>query len=205
MGLFLSAVGVIDKEAVSVGHAIEAYAQRKSGSFEYVEGSPEEDGTGVLAEQTGNVTVLLPHDFLNWDQLAKELSSQLSTSVFSLHIHDGDLWMFLLFRDGSLITQFNPLPDYWAEVSDQEKASWRGDAHAIANAVNGVDASSIERYLVPWTDEALSSEQKAYADDEFPIGLDWQMTDFMRRVGLPWPDDVELDSQRTFRLKVRAK
>ena len=57
------------------------------------------------------------------DDVWRCLSEQLSTVVLSFHIHDGCLWMFVLSRNGKQILQFNPLPDYWQELSDTARRS----------------------------------------------------------------------------------
>ena len=50
-----------------------------------------------------------------------------------------------------------------------------------------MDVSSIDNYLRFWTEEVFEEEgKKAYADDEFDIGEDWQMADFMRKLGYPY-------------------
>ncbi len=57
------------------------------------------------------------------DDVWRFLSEQLSTVVLSFHIHDACLLMFVLSRNGKQILQFNPLPDYWQELSDTARRS----------------------------------------------------------------------------------
>jgi hypothetical protein len=45
----------------------------------------------------------------------------------------------------------------------------------------------ISCYLTRW-DLEDPHDRKAYPDDEFPMGLDWQVVDFMRKLGLIYPD-----------------
>ena len=76
---------------------------------------------------------MYPGDFFGWDKASKRLSRSLGVPVISLHIHDGDLWMYVLYRGGEEIDQFNPIPDYWSEdLSPEERSSWAGDASAMA-------------------------------------------------------------------------
>ena len=124
----------------------------------------------------------------------RDLSEELGKPVFSFHIHDGDLWMYVLFDQGQEVDRFNPMPDYWEELDDEaERESWRGNATAVAERVPGLAPESIERYLIFWDDEILLSagRPKAYPNDKFHIGDDWQIVDFMRRVGLSLPIDEQ--------------
>jgi hypothetical protein len=96
--------------------------------------------------------------------------------------------MYELYVNGKTVDQFNPIPDYWSdEMSEEEKASWGGNAAIVAKRCPGVREESIEKYLVRWHLDDLD-RGKAYADDEFGLE-DWQMVDFMRKVGLPYPID----------------
>jgi hypothetical protein len=150
--------------------------------------------------------VLYPDGFSDWDDLSKFLSLELKKPVFSFHIHDGDLWMFVAFNDGEEVAWFNPIPDYWGQIDDAERDRWAGNAQAVASLVSGLDAATIERYFVPWAEDVLSAEQKSYDDDEFAIGVDWQLIDFMRRLGFVYPlDETGNPTGETFYLKIRRQ
>lgn len=65
------------------------------------------------------------------------------------------------------------------------------DAKVSALYPNGFDA---------W-DAVATGDDKAYPDDEFPMGSDWQMCDFTRALGLPYPlDDAGNILGQAFRL-----
>jgi hypothetical protein len=137
------------------------------------------------------VTVLYPPDFFDWDSAAKYLSKQVGHPVFSFHIHDGDLWMFSLFENGEVVDQFNPVPDYWQELEDEERRSWQGNATVVAHRVPGLAPEHISKYLVQWDDEVFDSaaRKKAYPTDQFFYGDDWQLVDFVGKLGLDYPVD----------------
>ena len=99
--------------------------------------------------------------------------------------------MYSLYKDGGVIDQFNPVPDYWQELEDEERRSWRGDATAISRLVPGLAPEQIAKYLIQWGDEVLESAErkKAYPTDEFYYGDDWQLVDFMGKLGLVFPVD----------------
>ena len=114
--------------------------------------------------------------------------------------------MFVAFHDGKEVAWFNPIPDYWEQVADAERNRWAVNAQSVASLIPGLAPASIERYFVPWTGEVLAAEQKSYDDDEFAIGVDWQLLDFMRRLGFDYLlDDSGTPTGRTFYLKIRRQ
>ncbi|MCI0380951.1 MAG: hypothetical protein L0215_25485 [Gemmataceae bacterium] len=204
MGLFLAASGVIGADSKAVERSVGSFVNAYGGTFEPRSGTTDDPNIAVITQGGPNTTVLYPREFMGWDELSQHLSKDLQVPVFSFHIHDGDLWMFVLFDKGEKVTQFNPIPEYWEELDPKEKASWSGDVLAICRHIPGLSPDSIKNYFVEWTEEVAGSGRKAYPDDEFAYGSDWQLTDFMRRVGLKYPvrDDGAPDGQ-TFRLRVR--
>jgi hypothetical protein len=108
--------------------------------------------------------------------------------------------MYVFYVDGEIADQFNPVPDYWDdEITDEELQSWKGNAAKIAQYVKSAKQSDIKKYLVRWDLDAEDPE-KAFADDEY-AQEDWQLLDFMKRLGLPYPlDDNGAPKGETFRL-----
>src|SRR5258708_1180030 len=104
MGLFLSMSGIAGVNAQDVEKCLRQYAAQKSGTLEAAVSNPDDDNTLIIAEgPKGNVTVLYPGEFFQWDEASEYLSRQMKKPVFSLHIHDGDLWMYILFVDGNAV------------------------------------------------------------------------------------------------------
>jgi hypothetical protein len=64
----------------------------------------------------------------------------------------------------------------------------------------------VSRYLIQWTDRMLDSpeQEKAYATDEFHYGEDWQVIDFMTKLGLDYPIRDEIRGTR-YRFKCKTK
>ena len=207
MGLFLSMSGVVGGSEDSVVDALRTYAEENEGSLEEEELTTEDNGCLVISEGTGGVTVLYPGDFFDWDSAAQYLSKRLRQPVFSFHIHDGDLWMYSLYQNGEVVDQFNPVPDYWQELEDEERQSWKGNANAVARRVPGLAPEQIARYLVQWGDEVFEAAQrkKAYLTDQFYYGDDWQLVDFMGKLGLDYPvDDRGSPHGVTYRFKCKS-
>jgi hypothetical protein len=206
MGLFLSMSGVIGGSKGSVVDALRAYAEATDGSLDEAELTTEDDGCLVVSESVSGINVLYPGDFFDWDGASEHLSRRLGKPVFSFHIHDDDLWMYSLYEHGGIVDQFNPVPDYWGELETDERRSWQGSAAEVARRVPGLAPEQITRYLVEWGDEVFESDErkKAYATDEFYYGDDWQLVDFMRKLGLEWPVDSRGTSRgRTYQFNCK--
>ena len=186
MGLFVALSGVIGASADDVQGALKAFAASRAGSFESTAGMPGEPNTGSITQYGVNTTVMYPEGFSEWYDASSFLSANLEKPVFSLHIHDEDLWMYILFRGGDEIGCFNPIPDYWEELAPEERARWKGDAEIIAGVVPGLTPAAVSNYLIEWTPQQQGGV-RAYPDDEFQIGDSWQMCDFMRKIGLEYP------------------
>lgn len=199
MGLFLALSGIIGQTQESTVAALRKYATECGSKLEPADYEADNGGLCVVAEENGNTTVLFLDGYAEMDKASKFLSQELSAAVFALHIHDGDFWLYTLYYEGHLVDQFNPIPDYWDDdISDEELAEWQGDAAAIAKYVPAVQVKDIDRYLVRWDLEALRPP-KAYSTDEF-AQEDWQLLDFMKRMGLPYPIANDLPDGQVFRL-----
>jgi hypothetical protein len=155
-------------------------------------------------EQTGcNTTIFYPHDHLDWDESSAFVSRDLKAPVFSFHIHDGDFWMYILYFDGEVVDRFNPIPDYWNDnfntISEEEIDSWKGHAELLTTYIPGLGIKQIENYLIRWDLEEDDS-QKAYEDDKY-AREDWQLVDFMRKLGLHYPlEDFRHPTGQSYRL-----
>jgi hypothetical protein len=189
MGLFLSASGLSGVSSAHVEAGLQTYQSKKQRQFYPAAGTTNDPCILVMTDTAEQkVFLLYPSGFLEWDELSEHLSQELQCPSFSFHIHDGDLWMFNFFVKGEQISCFNPIPDYWGEVSDGEMENLKGDASVIAAYWPGIAEESINRYFTRWNLEA-EAQEKAYPDDEFAIGSEWQMCDFIKKLGLVYPMD----------------
>jgi hypothetical protein len=185
MGLFLALSGVIGADQDSVIKSARKYCEGQDGKCEPRLGTTDDPNIAVVAASNGNTILLYPGDFFDWDGASKHLSADLQVPVFSFHIHDGDLWMFVAYDQGIETAWFNPIPDYWGDVDLSERKRWAGDAAAVTRLIPNVAPASIAKYFLEWNED--TDGKRAYPDDENPYGTDWQMTDFMRRIGLNYP------------------
>jgi hypothetical protein len=186
MGLFLSLSGVIGKTQSEVAESLRNYARSQSGGLENGNVDDHQDNRCLIKETNGNTTIFYPNYFMEWDQSSAFLSLELKVPVFSFHIHDGDLWMYFLYMSGVAVDQFNPIPDYWGDVTAKEAESFKGNADLVAKYIPGLNPENIRGYLIRWNLEQES--KKSYPEDEF-FNEDWQLVDFMKKIGLSFPSD----------------
>lgn len=190
MGLFLQMAAV-----AATGDAV-------AGSIKRVAAEPV--NSEIIAHQGDKALVIFNEYAEGISEICRKVSSDLRAPVFYLHIHDEDLWMHEFFVNGALADQFNTMPDYWGEISQEEKARWRGNAEVIGQLWPSVTADSIRRYLVNHSDGVIAKDAKAYPSDCCQYWDCWQITDFMEKLGVPYPEngvEVPVPSQWTgFRL-----
>ena len=188
MGLFLQ-VAIIpeckeDKARMFVKTVAEKYQRILSESnvtdikYDIVNLCPDEC---VYKESANGVSVLINNRCIGYGDLAGSISEECGKAVLVLYIYDGDYWAYELYDNGEEIDQFDPIPDYFGEVSEEAIQKFKGNADIIAKYFS-IDRADIEKYLIFWSD---TSDEKAYEDDEFEYS-DWQMADFMRKLGYPY-------------------
>jgi hypothetical protein len=201
MGNFLALSSIIGKTKNEVVNSLTNYANSVRGGLQQESTiNSETDNCCIIDEENGNVSILYPNGYVEWDDSSSYISKELNATVFSFHIHDGDLWMYILYNNGQVVDQFNPVPDYWDEnISNEEIESWKGNANILAQYSININKADIEKYLVRWDLESENLE-KAYPTDEFEQG-EWQLIDFMNKLKLPYPlDDNGNPTGLTFKL-----
>ena len=189
MGLFLSMSGIIGADSSSVQKVLTEIALDNEGVFELYEGTTNQPNIGVITTEVNNTSILYPDGFVKWDEYSAAISKKLNVPVFSFHIHDGDLWMYILFQNGIEQDWFNPVPEYWEAIDKNEKEKWKGNAELICSIIPNIKKTVIEKYFKVWDLEKEENE-KAYVDDEFTYGDCWQMCDFMNKIGIVYPMDA---------------
>jgi hypothetical protein len=191
MGLFLAMSGVISANQAEVENAMRKFAANNNGSLKEKQLSSDNENCLIISKGSNGITVMYPNEYVTWDETSEFLSRELGKPVFSFHIHDGDLWMYQLFDKGEFVDRFNPVPDYWQELEEDERTEWRGDAEKVAKHIPGLNPGIIANYFIFWGAEIFESSdrKKAYPDDNYFFGDDWQLVDFMQRLGLTYPMD----------------
>jgi len=127
-------------------------------------------------------SVLLHHDALIGDQLAGELSRLTSAPSIAFSEYDQTTWGYTLFVDGEALDSFWSIP----EIVEEDAAAVRGTPAALSR-VFGVPESDVAPYLQHLSPD-LSETSKVFPDDEFELSDHWVRVDFMRRLGILYPD-----------------
>lgn len=144
-------------------------------------------------------TVLFNEDCCGYEELAMELSENLSSPVLLLYIYDEDFWGYYFYEKGVELDRFSPMPDYFEDCTPQERQRCAGNSALLARYFS-VEQESIKRYLTQWTSDMViqyeEDEERAYPDDEFGQCDCWQMADFMRKLGFPYTFGEEEDEPR---------
>lgn len=194
MGLFLQTAIVPDCSETEVRNAVAAVAEKYSHELEAA-GADESSEYHIIElmpddcryqSAENGISILFNEDCIGYESLAGAISEELSKAVLLLYIYDGDYWGYFLYDKGLEIDRFVPMPDYFETVSADERRQMKGNADIIAKYFH-VDKASIEKYIVFWTDSMMRNySAKAYEDDEFGQCEDWQIADFMRKLGYPY-------------------
>ena len=171
-----------------MGHFIDMAAVLKplAEVEEYFARFPEADGVECVPGLPDRTLVIYGESTGNFERVSR-LSAGLNGVAMALHIHDDDLWLYELYAAGVLQDCFNTIPDYWQEIDEEEQRKWQGNAAILAAHWTGLDPASVSRYLVPLADDPPAPGTRAYPDDAFEYGDCWQVTDFLRRLGTPYP------------------
>jgi hypothetical protein len=110
MGNFLAISSIIGKTKNEVITSLTNYAISVNGGLQEESNiDSSTDNCCIIDEENGNVSVFYPNGYLEWDDSSAYLSKELNATVFSFHIHDGDFWMYVLYNNGQIIDQFNPI------------------------------------------------------------------------------------------------
>lgn len=179
MGLFLQTAVIPEASKSAVMEAVEHAAGQAGcelipGRCQYAD---SEQGTQILFSDEAPKA------------LAQVLSKFLQKPVLLLFICDGDHWGYDFYRDGQELDRFDTVPDYAGPLSEQMRQNRSGKPEVLAESFS-ILPDDIRNYLVFWDREDLdSADQLAYPGDRFPLGDCWQMTDFLTRLGWPWPFD----------------
>lgn len=190
MGMFLAMSGVIGKNAEEVTKALEAYITKNKSTIEEVQPVNEAFDLCVIGENRKNTTIVYPEDFYMWEEASEYLSKELNTSVFAFHIHDSDLWMYIFYDCGNVEDKFNPIPDYWEELAEEEIKEWNGNPEIICQHIKNISAGDIKNYYKFWRSDDVQ-EEKDYEEDEFCFEDEWQVVDFMNKLSIMYPFEEE--------------
>src|ERR1022692_296205 len=140
MGAFFTNLQVRNASSQAIYAALPKLTQSRA----YV--SPESNGwVTVYPEATEDQNNKHMH------AIAGGLSKMLKTDVLGFMVHDSDIAMYWLYRNGTLTDEFNCAPDYFGErVSDAARARVRGSTDALLPlCVDGTTRAQLDEVLHP--------------------------------------------------------
>lgn len=182
MGLFLETAVIPDSTEDEVRAALSALERLNDRN-----GMQLQADACQLVRQNSGVSVLFSEYCAGYAALAQALSAQLNRLVLLLYMYDDDFWGYFCCENGELLDEFNPMPDYFEEVSEAERQRVSGDSALLADRFH-VPQTDIAGYLIPW-DASIwdgSEDRKVHETDACSAGDCWQMADFMARLGYPY-------------------
>jgi hypothetical protein len=134
-------------------------------------------------------SVRLHHNSLVAEPVAAELSRLISAPAIAILEYGQSAWGYTLFEHGDLLDRFWNIPDTVEMPPDE----CTGNVDAVARAF-GVPAQSIAPYIMHVTESNYHT--KAFNDDERTLGNHWVRVDFMRRLGIPYPNPGQVAGGR---------
>jgi hypothetical protein len=124
-------------------------------------------------------SVMLHLNSMTAEPLAAELSSAIDGPAIAFLEYDQAAWGYSLFERGSVLNRFWNIP----EIVEVPPDDYTGNLEILCR-VFGAGPKSIAPYLQQVTESA----GKAFSDDQFTLGDHWVRVDFMRRLGLEYPE-----------------
>lgn len=114
-------------------------------------------------------------------KISSELSRSLKTPVIAFLEFHQMAWGYCLYEDGKAVDQFCNDPN---EI-EESPSLLKGNIDILTKIFSS-DRRNIEPYLIHINnDETLT---KAFPDDEFVLDDHWVRVDFMKRLGIIYPD-----------------
>lgn len=113
-----------------------------------------------------------------YEEMTQALSRRLNGALMLCYIYDDDLWGYYFYDAGQEIDSFCSDPDYFEEVSVQERLRLKGNAEVVAPYFFTMP-DWIRSYLVQWNDE--------------DAGDPWDMARFLDVLGVHLPENEEED------------
>lgn len=121
--------------------------------------------------------------------ICEELSEKLNCTACHFSISDGDQWGYELFHKGKIVDEFFQRPEIIDGLEKKKIPSLFGKPKIFVKYWENIELSKVEKYIIPNSKLSfLKRRKKAYNHDEFTYNNCWQLTDFLREIGLPYEE-----------------
>ena len=146
--------------------------------------------TSYIAPASDKWTSIMLHlNALCKEPLATALSETAGCAM-AFFEYDQAAWGYSIFENGSLRDRFWSLP----ELVGTDAAECKGDVEAVC-IVFDAPPESVAPYIRHLGSD-MDPEKKAFEDDEFALSDPWVRCDFMRRLGLSYPEPGKTEGGR---------
>jgi hypothetical protein len=193
MGILICITALPPVDANVVKQQIEAVASHKRGFFKPTVGAAKGSAQNLLFGRSANgtITIIYPKGFDDCDEASQRLSTALNGAAFSFKIDNGDSWWaYKLYVNGVEVDRFSPWERYFAEEElDKSGKLYQGNPQVVVGNWRSAVVGDIERYY--GFRSAKDCSRKAYPTDQFSQCDEWQIVDFMKKLGLTYPVDSE--------------
>lgn len=188
MGRFAFISAFVNRDKATVTNALSEYAQSCNGIFERGSKDPEIEET-IIHGGCDVAAITFGRDAGDPDLITAEIARILDTWGIYFHIHDGDLWLYVLYQSGEEVEEFSVRPEYFG---DPDATTSQAPPQRIFDAFPSADPVKIERYLLPWTPELEG--QKANPTDNYEYHDCMQLLDFINALGIQYPHPLDGDA-----------
>jgi hypothetical protein len=105
---------------------------------------------------------IYPNDALSGEGFAGEVSKALDVPVLALMVHHSDIFIYNFYNQGRLIDEYSSSPDYFEEVSPEERARVQGKPEVFQDLLGTDEKRKILRSLLSSKDdeESLFAENR---------------------------------------------
>lgn len=113
MGAFYGSILIRTKNPETVRSALEQTAKKTDSRF-------------LMGPAINGWISIFPNHAGQDDRISAEIANHLSDDILHLQVHDDDVFAYSFYRDRRLIDQYNSCPDYFQEVSADERQKYKG-------------------------------------------------------------------------------
>ncbi len=86
----------------------------------------ESDNRFLVGPALNGWVSIFPNNSGQSDDISSQIAKLIPNDIFHLIVHDDDIFSYYFYRNGTLSDQYNSCPDYFHEVSDEEKRQCKG-------------------------------------------------------------------------------
>ncbi len=119
---------------------------------------------GTLVSPSINGWVSIYDSYGDWQvpevgDWAEQLSREMKTAALLFIVHDSDILLYQAYDSGVLLDEYQSIPDYWGDVTEEEKMRLAGKPDVLAGLAGKPDKKDVIASL-------LKADNFTFADDQ---------------------------------------